>query len=102
MLGWEENLLEQIFADALPSLVHGNYFEGWSQLDPRRSTDVQKFIDTVFGRLAPHHIPPDSIVSGVFTVLVRKSESVNTTVMRHQISMALVRLRPSGADIDQG
>ncbi len=87
------------FADALPPLVRGIYYEGWSPLDPPRSTDVQEFIDAVFRRLAPHHVPPDGIVFDVFTVLVRRSELVNATVMRRQLPEALAPLWSCGDQI---
>jgi hypothetical protein len=60
---------------------------------------VQEFIDAVFRRLAPHHVPPDSIVFDVFTVLVCRSELVNATVMKRQLPEALAPLWPCGGQI---
>lgn len=83
------------FADALPPLVRGIFYERWQPTDePPPVRDSQEFLDAVIRRLAPHRIPPDSIVSDVFAVLAHRSEPYANRQMRSQLPDALAPLWP--------
>jgi uncharacterized protein (DUF2267 family) len=64
------------FANGLPPVVRAILVENWKPPDqPLPSPSRQDFIDAVIGRLSPHHVPPDSIVSDVFALLVPRAEA---------------------------
>lgn len=68
-----------VFGDALPALVRGIFYQGWHPAcDPPRLPSPNAFTQAVIRRLAPHHVPPESIVTDVFTVL---AQHIDDTVL---------------------
>src|SRR5664279_4784581 len=53
------------FADALPPLPRGIFIEDWRPAEPLPVKSAKDFIRDVIKDLAPHHVPPDSIVKDV-------------------------------------
>jgi uncharacterized protein (DUF2267 family) len=82
------------FADALPPLPRGIFIEGWRPADPLPLVSADAFLREVVERLAPHIIPPDTIVADVFAVLAEHSEPQDTQIMRAQIPPPLQPLWP--------
>jgi len=83
------------FADALPPLPRGIFIEGWRPAEPLPVKSAKDFIRDVIKDLAPHHVPPDSIVKDVFAVLSERSYVRNVPIMREQIPEALKPLWPA-------
>ena len=85
------------FGDALPPLVRGIFYENWRPLEPPAQLRTQQeFVDAVTRRLAPHHVPPDSIVSDVLGLLARRTDAVDRAVAREQMPEALKPLWDNG------
>jgi uncharacterized protein (DUF2267 family) len=58
------------FGAMLPALVRGIFYEGWHPAnDPPRIPAPNAFTKGVTRRLAPHHVPPETIVTDVLAVL---------------------------------
>lgn len=90
--------LEQIaaFANALPPLPRGIFIEGWRpDAEITSWTMPNEFVADVKRRLAPHHVPPDTIVADVFAALNKDAAdgSIRDT-MRAQLPPALAGLWP--------
>jgi uncharacterized protein (DUF2267 family) len=66
------------FADALPPLPRGIFIEGWHPGEPQPLTTADVFLRALTENLAPHQIPPDSIVSDVFAILAEHSKPRDT------------------------
>ena len=61
------------FAGALPPVTRAIFVADWRPADkPPPPPSPPEFTDAVVKRLAPHHIPPDSIVGDVFAVLAAR------------------------------
>jgi uncharacterized protein (DUF2267 family) len=82
------------FADALPPLPRGIFIEGWRPADPQPLESAEAFLAEVVGSLAPHEIPPDSIVADVFAVLAQHSEPRDAKALHVQIPAPLQALWP--------
>jgi uncharacterized protein (DUF2267 family) len=82
------------FADALPPLPRGIFIEGWRPADPLPLASADAFLREVVDSLAPHVIPPDSIVTDVFAMLAKFSEPSDVQTMREQTPKALQPLWP--------
>lgn len=82
------------FADALPPLPRGIFIEGWRPAKPLPVTSANDFIKDVIKDLAPHHVPPASIVADVFAVLAERSYTRSVPIMREQIPEPLKPLWP--------
>ncbi len=63
--------IEQVlaFADALPPLPRGIFIAGWRPSDPAPLRSASEFLQEIMNDLAPHVIPPETIVADVFAVL---------------------------------
>lgn len=84
-----------IFADALPPLPRGIFIEGWRPVEePRKLVSARAFTADVFADLAPHHVPPDTIVTDVFTIFVRFSSPGQEERMRAVLPEALKPVWP--------
>lgn len=83
------------FADALPPLPRGIFIEGWRPAEPEPLTSAQAFTAEVVTALAPHHVPPDTIVPDVFAVLAEHTEPNAAATMRVQLPDPLKPLWPS-------
>jgi len=83
------------FADALPPLPRGIFIEGWRPADPLPMKSVNDFVREVFEDLAPHHVPPNSIVKDVFTVLSERCYARSVPILREQIPDPLKALWPA-------
>jgi uncharacterized protein (DUF2267 family) len=82
------------FADALPPLPRGIFIEGWRPGEPQPLTTADAFLRALTENLAPHQIPPDSIVSDVFAILAEHSEPRDAQTMRAQLPSPLQPLWP--------
>jgi uncharacterized protein (DUF2267 family) len=82
------------FADALPPLPRGIFLEHWRPGDPAPLASAENFLHEVIAALAPHHVPPDTIVSDVFAVLAAHSEPLAAKTMRSQLPVPLRPLWP--------
>jgi uncharacterized protein (DUF2267 family) len=82
------------FADALPPLPRGIFIEGWRPVDPKPLSSTESFLQEVIADLSPHVIPPLTIVSDVFDVLVEKSEPIDANTMREQLPAQLKSIWP--------
>jgi uncharacterized protein (DUF2267 family) len=82
------------FADALPPLPRGIFVEGWRPTNPSPVNSTEDFIQEVMESLAPHHVPPTSIVADVFAVLAERSDPVKGRTMREQLPKQLQALWP--------
>ena len=83
------------FADALPPLPRGIFIEGWRPADPQPVKSANEFVKAVIADLAPHHVPPDTIVADVFAVLAECSYARDVPILREQIPEPLKRLWPA-------
>jgi uncharacterized protein (DUF2267 family) len=84
------------FADALPPLPRGIFIEGWRPAAPLPVSSASDFISDVIKDLAPHHVPPETIVADVFAVLAERSEPLAAKTMYAQIPESLRPLWPRG------
>ena len=68
------------FAGGLPPVVRAIFLADWrpDEAPPPPPPSRQEFAAAVVKRLAPHHIPPDSIVSDVFAVLAYRADPART------------------------
>ena len=82
------------FANALPPLPRGILIEGWRPGETQSLTSADDFQRAVAGDLAPHHVPPDSIVANVLAVLPAHSDARTAAFMRVQLPEALKPLWP--------
>jgi len=82
------------FADALPPLPRGIFIEGWRPADPLSVSSASDLLREVVKDLAPHHVPPDSIVADVFAVLQKHSDPMTVKSMKEQIPERLRTLWP--------
>jgi uncharacterized protein (DUF2267 family) len=84
------------FADALPPLPRGIFIEGWRPAEPKPLASAQGFTAEVVTVLAPHHVPPDTIVADVFAVLAEHAEPNAAETMQAQLPAPLQPLWSSG------
>jgi uncharacterized protein (DUF2267 family) len=87
------------FADALPPLPRGIFIEGWRPAEPAPVDSAEAFTREVVAALAPHHVPPDTIVADVFAVLAEHAEPRAANTMQAQLPAPLKPLWPSVADM---
>lgn len=73
------------FADVLPPLPRGIFIERWRPAEPEPLTSEQAFIAEVVTALAPHHVPPDTIIADVFAVLAEHTEPNAANTMQAQL-----------------
>ena len=83
-----------IFADALPPLPRGIFIEGWRPAEPQPLKSADELLREVTESLAPHHVPPDTIVADVFAIIAKHSEPPTSKTMRDQIPAPLKPLWP--------
>jgi len=57
------------FADALPPLPRGIFVEGWRPTEVPTDTSPTALLAEVTRMLAPHHVPPDTIVEDALAVI---------------------------------
>ena len=63
------------FAQGLPAVLRAIFVEGWHGSEvPQPFADPDAFLADVVTRLAPHHVPPASIVRDVAVVLGRHAD----------------------------
>ena len=92
----EHMTTEQVltFADALPPLPRGIFIEGWRPRAPRPCQSAWDFLGYVVVDLAPHVIPPNTIVDDVFAIIAKHVEPRDSAIMREQLPDVLKSLWP--------
>ena len=83
------------FADALPPLPRGILLEGWRPADAQPLGPTDEFLREVVDDLAPHVIPPDTVIGDVFAIITEHSEPWQAAAMREQLPAALRGLWPA-------
>jgi uncharacterized protein (DUF2267 family) len=93
----EHMTTEQVltFADALPPLPRGIFIEGWrpGRTSPCRS--ASDFLGHVVVNLAPHVIPPSTVVDDVLAIIAKHVEPRDSAIMREQLPDVLKPLWPA-------
>jgi uncharacterized protein (DUF2267 family) len=82
------------FADALPPLPRGIFIEGWRPGAAQPLASPADLTRDVMAALAPHHVPPDSIVADVLAVLATHSDARAAATLRAQLPQAVQALWP--------
>ncbi len=81
------------FAGGLPPVTRAIFVADWRPDEaPPPPPERQDFAAAVVKRLAPHHVPPDSIVSDVFAVLASRADPAKTAVAVEALPAGLQRL----------
>jgi uncharacterized protein (DUF2267 family) len=84
-----------MFANALPPLVRGVFYEGWNpSQEIARSTSDAEVVRRVTERLAPHHVPPETIIVDVFSVMARLCEPAEEKALKAALPDVMRRIWP--------
>ncbi len=82
------------FADALPPLPRGIFIQGWRPGAALPLAAAQDLVREVTTDLAPHHVPPETIVGDVLAVLANHAEPHAAAQLRAQLPDAAKSLWP--------